>query len=467
MEADMAEEEGEKRFEAYMEQLGRALWHADRQKPLKEYCTGLLTMEGRKSVEPMAAEIAPAGTRAKHQALLHFVTESPWSEDALLTQVRHEVLPLMEARAPIEAWIIDDTGIPKKGKHSVGVARQYCGQLGKQDNCQCAVSLSIANHEASLPIAVQLYLPKDWAGDAARRKKAGVPENISFATKPALALKQIRTALAQGIPPGIVLMDAGYGADTSLREGVTALGLTYAAGILPQTTVWANGQEPLPPAPAKKGRGGRKGTHLRRDGEHKPVAVKALAQSLPASAWETITWREGSNEDLSGRFARLRVRPAHRDNLLSEPRPEEWLVIEWPEGQKEPEKYWFSTLPADMPFKKLIDTVKMRWRIEWDYRELKQEIGFGDFEGRKWRGFHHHTALCIAAYGFLVKERLAFPPSGNLASTKPEKSSLSSRHKSRLSAAPHSTTRSRLNSLSPTTNSCLPSSLSPSMSSLR
>jgi SRSO17 transposase len=435
-------EEKEERLNAYMGQLGRALWHADRQKPLREYCTGLLTLEGRKSVEPMAAEIAPARTGPKHQALLHFVTESPWSEDALLTQVRHEVLPLMEARAPIEAWIVDDTGIPKKGKHSVGVARQYCGQLGKQDNCQCAVSLSIANHDASLPIAARLYLPKAWADDAARRKEAGVPDNIVFATKPAIALKQISTALALGVPTGVVLMDAGYGADTALRDGITALGLTYAAGILPQTTVWANGQEPLPPAPAKKGRGGRKGKHLRRDADHQPVAVKALAQSLPANGWETITWREGSNKKLKGRFARLRVRPAHRDNLLTELRPEEWLVIEWPEGQKEPEKYWFSTLPADIPFEKLIDTIKLRWRIEWDYRELKQELGFGDFEGRKWRGFHHHVALCIAAYGFLVKERLAFPPSAKTSSRKPKKPAFPACLQPPRAAASHPATRS-------------------------
>ena len=187
----------------------------------------------RKSVEPLAAMTAPARVAAQHQSLLHFVSNAPWSDDRVLAKVRGLVLPSIERRGPIEAWIIDDTGFPKKGRHSVGVTRQYCGQLGKQDNCQVAVTLSVANRAASLPVAYRLYLPEAWAADPVRRRKAGVPADVGFATKPEIALAQIRAAVAAGLPPGVVLMDAGYGADTGLRTSVTELGLRYVAGIQP------------------------------------------------------------------------------------------------------------------------------------------------------------------------------------------------------------------------------------------
>ena len=323
--------------------------------------------------------------------------------------MRDLVLPSIERNGPIEAWIIDDTGFPKKGRHSVGVARQYCGQLGKQDNCQVAVSLSIANHAASLPIAYRLYLPENWSNDAARRKSARVPDDVTFRTKPMIALEQIRAACAAGIPKGVALMDGGYGVDTMLRTEITALGLTYVAGIQPHTTVWPQGQGPLPPK-EWSGRG-RPPSRQRRDDEHQPVRAKVLALSLPKEAWETITWREGTADWLTSRYARVRVRPAHRDEKLTEPRPEEWLLIEWPEDEKEPTKYWFSTLPEDISFAELVDITKLRWRIERDYQDLKQEVGLGHYEGRGWRGFHHHATLCIAAYGFLISERETIPPS--------------------------------------------------------
>jgi SRSO17 transposase len=320
------------------------------------------------------------------------------------------VLPAIERHRPIEAWIIDDTGFPKKGRHSVGVARQYCGQLGKQDNCQVAVSLSLANADGSLPVSYRLYLPQGWVSDAARRKKAGVPEEIGFQTKIEIALDQIRAAHAAGLPRGPVLMDAGYGPHSDLRTAVTALGLPYVAGVLSNTTVWAPGTGPLPPKAYTPGRG-RPTKRLRRDGEHRPVKVKDLAFSLAPKAWRTITWREGTNVPLRSRFARLRVRVATRDFERREPWPEEWLLIEWPKGEKEPTKYWLSTLPANIGFARLVDLAKLRWRIERDYHELKQELGLGHFEGRGWRGFHHHATLCIAAYGFLISERETIPPS--------------------------------------------------------
>ena len=402
--------DSESRFSAYVEGLVSVIGHADRASPLRDYCLGLMLPCARKSVEPMAAVTAPGRTAAQHQSLLHFVGEGGWSDEKVLAKVRELVLPAIERAGPIEAWIIDDTGFPKQGRHSVGVARQYCGQLGKQDNCQVAVSLSLANRHASLPAAYRLYLPQDWAEDRERRRKAHVPEEIEFATKPEIALEQLRWACAAGLPRGVALFDAGYGNNSAFRSEVTALGLSYVAGIVPTTTVWAPGTAPLPP---KRWSGrGRRPTRLRRDAKHRPVTVKELALSLSRRAWRTIEWREGSAEPLVSRFAGLRIRIAHHDEQRHEPHAPEWLLIEWPKGEAEPTKYWLSTLPDTIAFDRLVDIAKLRWRIERDYQELKQEVGLGHFEGRGWRGFHHHATLCIAAYGFLISERETIPPCG-------------------------------------------------------
>ena len=438
----VASEENGSRFSAYVEGLVEAIGHADRAVPLRDYCLGLLIPGERKSVEPMAAVTAPARVAAQHQSLLHFVGNAPWSDDRVLAKVRQLVLPSIERQGPIEAWIVDDTGFPKKGRHSVGVTRQYCGQLGKGDNCQVAVTLSVANHTASLPVAYRLYLPEDWAADADRRAKAGVPATVSFKSKPEIALDQIRAALAAGIPKGVVLMDAGYGADTGLRTEITSLGLAYVAGIQPHTSAWAPGTGPLPPKPWS-GRG-RPTSRMRRDGEHRPLHAKALALGLPAAAWETITWREGSADWLTSRYARVRVRAAHRDEKLEAPRAEEWLLVEWPQGEAEPTKYWLSTLPADVPFPELVDLAKLRWRIERDYQELKQELGLGHYEGRGWRGFHHHATLCIAAYGFLIAERGTIPPSGPSAAPKLQKPAIPASYRSDGSADPARTAHPEL-----------------------
>jgi SRSO17 transposase len=398
----------ETRFAAYVEGLSSVLGHADRIGPLRDYCTGLILPGERKSVEPMAAKTAPGRTAAQHQSLLHFVGVATWSDEKVLAKVREMVLPSMQRQGPIQAWIIDDTAFPKQGRHSVGVQHQYCGQLGKEANCQVAVSLSIANHAASLPVAWRLYLPKEWTRDAARRKKAGVPRDIGFKTKPEIALEQIRWACEAGLPRGVALMDAAYGVDSRLRTGMTALGVTYVVGIQPKILVW-------PPGTGPKRRGKPLNNTGRRD-EPDLISAKHLARDLPKDAWQTIRWREGSAEWLSSRFARVRVRVGH-SQLKPELLSEEWLLIEWPEGEAEPTKYWLSTLPANISFRELVDFAKLRWRIERDYLELKQEVGLGHFEGRGWRGFHHHATMCIAAYGFLVSERETIPPSGPRSTT--------------------------------------------------
>ena len=424
--------ESESRFRSYVEGLVSVIGHADRAKPLRDYCTGLMMPCDRKSVEPMAAVTEPARVAAQHQCLLHFIGEGRWSDERVLTKVREMVLPQMERHGPIEAWIIDDTSFPKQGRHSVGVARQYCGQLGKEDNCQVAVSLSVANGHASLPVAYRLYLPQEWANDRERRRKACIPADVTFKTKHQIALDQLRWAYTAGLPRGVVLADAAYGNNSGLRAEITALGLAYVVGILSNTTVWAAGTGPLP---AKKWSGrGRPPKRLRRDAQHWPVSVKQLALALPKRAWRTILWREGSAECLSSRFARMRVRIARRDDQRSQSRPEEWLLIEWPEGEKEPTKYSLSTLPEDIAFDRLVEFAKLRWRVERDYQDLKQEVGLDHFEGRGWRGFHHHATLCIAAYGFLISERETIPPSGPCSTALLSAPSISERCRSRGSA---------------------------------
>jgi SRSO17 transposase len=430
----------EDRFAAYMNSLAQAAEHADREEPLKAYCKGLLLPGERKSVEPMAARLAPDNVRQMHQSLHHVVADSPWDDELVLSRVRQGVLPAMQKNGEVEAWIIDDTGFAKKGTHSVGVTRQYCGQLGKQDNCRIAVSLSIATATSSLPIAWRLYLPEIWASDRQRRKKAGVPSEIGFETKPQIALKQIRKAIDDGIPAAPILADAGYGNDSQFRATITELGLTYMVGVQSSTTVWKPGEAPLQKKPWKGQ--GRPTSLLRRDRNHQPVSVKQLAVSLPAEAWHNVSWREGSQEKLRSRFAAVRVRPAHRDTWRSQPHPEEWLLIEWPQDNTEPTKYWLSTLGETLSLKQLVYRAKHRWIIERDYQELKQELGLGHYEGRGWRGFHHHATLCIAAYGFLVAERNRFSPSaaiGNLELSLPNIPSNFQPRGSRPSRAPQPT----------------------------
>jgi SRSO17 transposase len=376
---------GGERFSAYLDGLASVMGRVSRVGPMRDYCTGLLLPGERKSVEPIAAITAPQRVAAQHQSLLHFVAQGSWSDDAVLGKVREMVLPAIERHGAIEAWVIDDTGFPKHGRHSVGVSHQYCGQSGKQDNCQVAVSLSIANHHASLPVAYRLYLPKSWAQDKERRAKAGVPDDIAFQTKPKIALDQLAWACAAGLPRGVVLMDAAYGTDASLRRGARELGLDYSVAVHARTLVEAC-----------------------KDNAD-TMTAEALALGLPKRAWRAITWREGAAEPLRSRFARLRVRA--RGEGCRPDEPEEWLLIEWPKDEEKPTKFWLSTLDRNIAFDRLVDITMMRWRIERDYLDLKQEVGLGHFEGRGWVGFHHHATMCIAAYGFLISERGAFPPS--------------------------------------------------------
>ncbi len=407
----------ERRFRNYLDRLAHAVRHEDRHEPLRAYLTGLCLPGERKSVEPMAARVDPRRVRARHQSMHHFVANAPWDDAAVLRVARDAVLEAMERHGAVAAWIVDDTGIPKKGHHSVGVARQYCDVLGKQDNCQVAVSLTLTNEAVSVPAAYRLYLPEPWAHDRRRRRAAGVPNGAGFLTKWEISLKQIDELRQDGLPPAPAVADAGYGVVTAYRDALTSRGVPYVVGVSEETSVWPPGVEPLPPA--RWSGQGRPPTRIRRAARRRPVSVRNLALDLPSRAWRTVSWHQGTRGRMRSRFACVRVRPAHRDENRHEPRAVEWLLIEWPRGEPAPTKFSLSTMPADTPVTQLVRLTKLRWRIERDYEELKDQFGLDHYEGRGWRGFHHHGSLCIAAYAFLAAERARLSPPEPLSFLRP------------------------------------------------
>ena len=357
----------------------------------------------------MAARLAPENVRRMHQSLHHLVADAPWSDEEMLQRVRGYALAAMRKQEPVVAWIIDDTGFPKKGKESVGVAHQYCGQLGKQENCRVAVSLSVSTGTLSVPVAYRLYLPESWAKDGPRRKKTGVPEQIQFQTKPRIALDQIRQAVEQDVPRGVVLADAAYGVDSQFRAGLRELQLEYAVGVQSSLSVWEPGKQPLPAKPRKED-----GTTSR----NCCGAMRSINRSAPSS-WPSRCRRRHGKRSLGGRAARktpLAIRggpsPPRASRLRAERAASGGMALDRvAQGVEEPTRYWLSNLPAATKRHDLVRIAKHRWIVERDYEELKQELGLGHFEGRGWRGFHHHATLCIAAYGFLIAERSLFSPS--------------------------------------------------------
>ena len=364
------------RLDAYLDRLVPVLRQPVRGRMARAYCLGLLAAPGRKSIEPLAGLHGARHGSGLYQSLHHFVADARWDDAALLAAVAREVLPAIERHGPIRAWIVDDTALAKKGRHSVGVAPQYSGRLGTTANCQVAVSLSLANAAASLPVAWQLYLPEAWAADHERCRAAGVPLAVRFRTKLEIALEQLGAAVVLGLPKGVVLADEAYGGAVQFRQGTRALGLDYAIAV-------DRAQGLLLP-----------------DGKG-PLAARAAAHLLPKAAWQAMPGRPAGL-----RYAALRVRAAP----YGRPGPEEWLLCERGQGKAAEERFWLTSLPAETGLEELVTTATLRWRVERDYEELKQEVGLGHFQGRGWRGFHHHASLCIAAYGFLVQERCLFPP---------------------------------------------------------
>lgn len=379
----------ERELTGYVDSLVEGMGREERRRAMGLYVTGLLLDGERKSIEPMAARLvdSPSEVEAMRQRLQQCITVSDWSDDEL----RRRLALKLDAELPgVEALVVDDTGFPKKGKASVGVARQYSGTLGRTDNCQVATSLHLAGESGSGCIALRIYLSAAWANDLPRRKKVGVPEAVTFRKKWEIALDQIDDAIAWGVRKHLVLADAGYGDVGEFRAGLTERGLEYVVGVQGTVKVWPPGEEP--------------------DAGAAPLTVAEVAKSLGRSSYTRVTWREGSKGRQASRFAAMRIRVAtgHR---RGQPAGElQWLLCAWPKGEEEPTKYWLSTMPIGTSLKSLARAAKLRWRVERDYQELKQELGLDHFEGRTWRGFHHHASLCAMAHGFLALRRALFPP---------------------------------------------------------
>lgn len=385
---------GHARLATYFSKIGSCLRDKRKRASFAMYAQGILGDGERKSVEPIAARAAgdPSLVRAYTERLLHFVTDAPWSDHAVRSVARDHALEAMAKRNPVSAWIVDDTGMLKQGAHSVGVQRQYTGSAGKIANCQVAVTLSAATREEAVPIDVALYLPESWTGDAELRRKARVPEDLVFKTKPQLALDMIERACLDEVPGEVVLADAAYGDNSEFRNGVRLFGLDYAVGVSCSITVHllnASGR-------------------CRSDA----ISAKALAQKLGRKAFRRTTWREGTSTKLSARFCFRRVRIAHNDGTPLAEREDVWLVMEWRDGEDEPTKFHLTTLGRRMSKKEIVRTIKERWRTERVYQEMKGELGFDHFEGRSFTGWHHHVSVVLCCYAFVVSERLRrFPPS--------------------------------------------------------
>src|SRR5271169_5423473 len=383
--------DGEGRLRSYLARLGECLGNSHRRASFATYMMGLLSESERKSMEPLAARTTatPAHASAAHQKLHHFIANTSWSDhDVRLTAARYAIAA-MEKRDPIMAWVIDDTGFLKQGKHSVGVQRQYTGSAGKTANCQVGVSLSVTTRTEHLPIDFALFLPESWTEDPERRRKAKIPEEATFKTKHDLALEMIEQAVRDEIPGKIILADSFYGHSRPFRETVHLLGFDYGMAIYSSDTMQRLDRRDY-----------RRGELL---------SAKAIALALGPKAFRRCTWRQGTKTQLSSRFALCRVKVPVEKGLAARA---EWLLVEWPDGEEEPTHFFLTTLPKRMSKRQIVRLIKERYRTEQAYEELKGELGLDHFEGRSFTGWQHHVSVTLCSYAFLVAERSrAFPPS--------------------------------------------------------
>jgi SRSO17 transposase len=385
----------EQRLVDYFDRIGDVLGRRERRESFAVYALGIFGDGERKSIEPIAARACADPTRAdaEHQRLLHFALDSPWRDQDVRTEAARYAITAMTKHAPIDSWIIDDTGFLKQGSHSVGVQRQYTGSAGKVTNCQVGVSLTVATATEQVPIDFALYLPDVWLSDKARRQEARIPDDIPFATKSELALTMMRRARDAGVPAGVVLADVAYGTSRDFRKGIRALGLHYAVAVEARTTVMVFDEL------------GQRNDEI--------LSVGELASRIELqSGFRRCMWRRGTKQDLSARFALRRVVPAYDGGHGIEKREPVWLLVEWRDGEDEPANYFFCSLPAPMTKKKLVQIVMQRWRTERAYQDLKGELGLDHYEGRRYPGWHHHISVVLCCYAFIVAERARhFPPS--------------------------------------------------------
>jgi SRSO17 transposase len=362
-----------------------------------EYYARALMMEGtRKSLEPLVTRMG--GTSVEYEALQHFLADSPWDPAVLDRAVAERVCAVIE---PV-AWVLDDTGVPKDGKHSPGVKRQYSGTLGKIGSCQIAVSLHAVSTKGTVPLGFRLYLPEDWCADPVRRREAKIPDSVAFQTKPTLGADLVARAAGWKVRRAPVLGDQAYGNDAKLRTQLHGDGIDYVLSVGGECDVYAPGTVFAVP-PRKPGSRGPAPSALATDAQ--PRSIAEFVADLDPEAWQTVAFRDIDGGQLVSRFAFLRVIAANPvDRLREEPR-EEWLIVEWPEGHEHPSDYWLSNLPADTEPEQLARLARLRWMIELDYKQLKGELGLDHYEGRSYAGFHHHCSLVTAAHGFLTLER--------------------------------------------------------------
>jgi SRSO17 transposase len=393
--ADLAAQRGA--LIEFAEEMYGSLARCDQRAKGEQYVRGLLLEGRRKSIQPMAARLADGD----EQGLQQFITDSPWPD----MPVRRRLARRMTGEIEPEGWVIDDTGLPKDGRWSPGVGHQYCGALGKTANCQVIVSVNAATDRASCPLGWRLFLPISWDQDAERRAKARIPEDVRHVPKWQLALAIVDELIAWGLARRVVQADGGYGDITAFRVGLEERELSYVVQVK-GTTSCQPGQA-VPVAPAYQGRGRPPVARY----PEKPLSLRDLALAAGRDQVRVVGWREGDRGPLSSRFIALRIRPANdaqrqQDGVL----PERWLLAEWPQGKEEPVKYWLSNLPAETELHVLVAAAKLRWRVEHDYRELKQCLGLDHYEGRSYRGLHHHLTCVTVAHAFLTSSRLHRDP---------------------------------------------------------
>jgi SRSO17 transposase len=402
------------RMETFLAEVtGRAMRHMVQRTNAEVYVRGLLAAGARKSLEPLVERLDGDGD---YQSLQQFLADSPWDARRLMQAVAERVAPVVGA----EAWVLDDTGFPKDGKKSPGVKRQYSGTLGKIGNCQIGVSLHAVSEHATLPLGWALYLPEDWCEDPERRKRAKIPTDVVFQTKPQLGVGLVMQAAGWAIDRAPVLGDAAYGENTQLRSELDSGGIEYVLSINPDTTMFTPGA--VFHVPDRKPGPGRNPAAHRSDRD--PIGVGAYAATLTEKDFKTVVFRGRGKTKISSRFAFKRVTAAHpvtRDRVA--PR-EEWLIIEWPEGAEAPSDYWISNLPAGTKPARLARLARLRWMIELDYRQLKGELGLDHYEGRSYLGWYHHTALVTTSHAFLTLERTD-PKARRRASRSPKRSAYS------------------------------------------
>jgi len=387
-----------KRLEAFAGELLSSLPYRKQSRWAQVYLRGLLLEGRRKSCQPMAERL-PDGDE---QCLQQFLNQSPWEWEPVRAEVARKMTAMLGSGG---GWIVDDTGFPKQGKHSVGVARQYSGTLGKRGNCQVGVSLSYATPKGAMPLDWALYLPKEWTDDRSRCERVGVPAEVQFQTKWQLALELIDHLLSWGVPaPEVVVTDAGYGSTTEFRQGLAKRHLRYVVEVEHTLVAWTQPQRREAPV-RQKSQEGRPRVPKYKDAPA-PESLKAIALALPRAAWRKVTWREGTKGKMNSRFTRLRVQPAHGWQQGKAELPLVWLLMQWPEEAKAPTKYWLSDLPEDTSMRTLVRWAKSRWAVEMNYRELKDHLGLDHFEGRGWAGWHHHVTMVMLAFAFVLSERL-------------------------------------------------------------